>query len=47
MMKSTKNIFKNSNILFDEILSLPLYTGISKKAQNIVISELESIKNEK
>ena len=38
---------KNSNILFDEILSLPLYTGISKKAQNIVISELESIKNEK
>ena len=38
---------KNSKILYDEIISLPLYTGISKKEQNIVINGLELIKNEK
>ena len=38
---------KNSNILYDQILSLPLYTDISKKEQKIVIRELENIKNEK
>ena len=36
---------KNSNILYDEILSLPLYSGISKKEQDIVINELKNIKN--
>jgi len=43
----TQKLKNKNNILFDEILSLPLYTRISKKEQNIVISELESIKNEK
>lgn len=36
---------KNSNILYDQILSLPLYTGISKQEQDIVINELKNIKN--
>jgi perosamine synthetase len=38
---------KNSTLLYDQILSLPLYTGIGTKEQKIVIKELELIKNEK
>ena len=49
IFKTAKNFtnLQNSNKLYEEILSLPLYTGISKKEQDIVINELKSIKNEK
>ena len=43
----THDNLKNSNLLYDQILSLPLYTSISTKEQKIVIKELEIIKNEK
>jgi perosamine synthetase len=36
---------KNSLKIYDETLSLPFYTGISKNDQNIVIDALKSIKN--
>lgn len=34
----------NSNKLFEQILSLPLFTGITKKQQNIVINELANVR---
>ena len=43
----THDNLKNSNLLYDQVLSLPLYTSISTKEQKIVIKELEIIKNEK
>jgi len=36
---------KNSLKIYDETLSLPFYTGISKNDQNIVIDALKSIEN--
>ena len=38
---------ENSNILYEQILSLPLFTDITRKQQKIVIQELKNIKNEK
>ena len=34
----------NSNILYKEILSLPFYTGITTKEQDIVIESIKSLK---
>ena len=47
IFKNAKSFDKleNSNSLYDQILSLPLYTGIGKKEQDIVINELKNIKN--
>ena len=49
IFKNSKSFDKleNSNMLYDQILSLPLYTDISKKEQKLVIQELKNIKNEK
>ena len=45
LFKNYKNKeLQNSKKLFDEILSLPLYTGITKKHQDLVIKELISTK---
>ena len=45
LFKNYKNgKLENSKKLFDEILSLPLYTGITKKHQDLVIKELISTK---
>ena len=37
---------KNSNLLYEQILSLPLYYGITRKEQDIVIKALKLIKNQ-
>ena len=49
IFKNVKSFDKleNSNTLYDQILSLPLYTDIGRKEQKIVIRELKNIKNEK
>ena len=45
IFKNSKNLeLTNSKKLYDEILSLPLYTGIKKKQQDLVIDELIATK---
>ena len=39
----TRNSLKNSNKLYDEIISLPLYPGIKKQEQDIVIKTISLI----
>lgn len=41
-----KDNLKNSQRLYDEILSLPLYTGIKVKEQNLVINTIKRLKNQ-
>jgi dTDP-4-amino-4,6-dideoxygalactose transaminase len=47
LFKKTKiyDELQNSKILFEQMLSLPFFTNISKKEQDMVINELKNIKN--
>ena len=46
MFKKKSKIYdklNNSSKLYDEILSLPFYTSMSRNEQNIVINELKNL----